>query len=53
MTGRERELEEARGRILQQLDEPDGHQRLSQLRQELRAIDVEIERLRGLPVPSK
>jgi hypothetical protein len=49
---RQKELEETRARILKQLDKPEG-QNLSELQQELRAVDVEIERLRGLPVPTK
>jgi hypothetical protein len=51
MTERERELEDARRSILKQLEEPQGHQSLSELRQKLRAIDAEVERLkRVVPV---
>jgi hypothetical protein len=57
MTNRERELESARRILLERMQEPQGHQSLSEIRQELRAIDAEMENLkkverRGAPFGS-
>jgi hypothetical protein len=49
MTSREPDLEEARRQILQRMQEPQSGQALSQLRQELRAIDVEWTTSRESP----
>ena len=43
MSKRERELENARSGLLKKMLEPQGHQSLSEIRQELRAIDAEME----------
>jgi hypothetical protein len=46
MTKRERELENARRILLNRMQEPLGRQSLSELRQELRAIDAQLEHFR-------
>jgi hypothetical protein len=46
MTERERELESARRTLFNQVRNPQGYQRLSEIRQELRAVDAEMERLK-------
>jgi hypothetical protein len=46
MTLEERELESARRRLLARMEEPQGHQSLAEIRQELRAIDAEMEHLK-------
>jgi hypothetical protein len=43
MTERERELESARRTLLNRMQKPQGHQGLSAIRQELRAVDAEME----------
>jgi hypothetical protein len=46
MTNRERELESARRMVLERMQRPQEHQSLSEIRQELRAIDAEMENLK-------
>jgi hypothetical protein len=46
MSERDGELENARSRLLKKMQEPQGHQSLSAIRQELRAIDAEMEHLK-------
>jgi hypothetical protein len=48
MTSQEPELEEARRQVLQRMQEPQSRQALSQLRQELRAIDVELDNVKRI-----
>jgi hypothetical protein len=48
MTIGERDLESARQQILQRMQEPQSGQVLSQLSQELRAIDVELDNVKRI-----
>jgi hypothetical protein len=48
MSKRERELENARSVLLKKMQESQGHQSLSDIRQELRAIDAEMEHLKKI-----
>jgi hypothetical protein len=49
MSKRERELENARSVLLKRMQESQGHQSLSEIRQELRAIDAEMDHLKKAP----
>jgi hypothetical protein len=48
MTFGERELEAARQQILRRMHKPPSERALSQLRQELRAIDIELDNVRRI-----
>jgi hypothetical protein len=48
MTFGERELEAARQQILRRMQKPPSQRALSQLRQELRAIDIELDNVRRI-----
>jgi hypothetical protein len=48
MTFGERELEAARQQIMRRMQNPQTHQFLSQLRQELRAIDIELDNVKRI-----
>jgi hypothetical protein len=48
MTIGERDLEAARQQILQRMQKPQSQQALSQLRQELRAIDIELDNVKRI-----
>jgi hypothetical protein len=48
MSKRERELENARSVLMKKMQESQGHQSLSEIRQELRAIDAEMDHLKKL-----
>jgi oxalate decarboxylase/phosphoglucose isomerase-like protein (cupin superfamily) len=46
MTEREEELESAKRVLFERMQAPQGHQSLSEIWQELRAIDAEMENLK-------
>jgi predicted metal-dependent HD superfamily phosphohydrolase len=48
MTIGERDLEAARQQILQRMQKPQSQQAFSQLRQELRAIDIELDNVKRI-----